>query len=246
MMNRFWNQALATVVAVVALAAVSPVQAGFITTVPSWDGFTYAYGFGEPDTATFGQTITVDASKGTFLTDFSFRVATNTGDTSLFQAYVMAWDSANKLAVGEILFQSNVITNVGSATPPSPFNEIKVVTNLQLSTNQQYVLFFNTSNNFNSVNDFAYFGSVHPDAYSDGSFVYNNNGDRFGELTTNPWNVGYIGDDVNPPVADLAFTANFGDAPVNPTPAPAGVVLFGLGFAGLGMFRSFRKSKTIA
>jgi hypothetical protein len=36
---------------------------------------------------------------------------------------------------------------------------------------------------------------------------------------------------------------SFGDTspPVNPTPAPAGVVLFGLGFAGLGMFRSFRK-----
>ena len=33
---------------------------------------------------------------------------------------------------------------------------------------------------------------------------------------------------------------DFGDS-VNPTPAPAGVVLFGLGFAGLGMFRSFRK-----
>ena len=30
---------------------------------------------------------------------------------------------------------------------------------------------------------------------------------------------------------------------VNPTPAPAGIVLFGLGFAGLGMFRSVRKGK---
>ena len=40
---------------------------------------------------------------------------------------------------------------------------------------------------------------------------------------------------------------SFGDAnpPVNPTPAPAGFVLFGLGFAGLGMLRSFRKVKNV-
>ncbi len=38
--------------------------------------------------------------------------------------------------------------------------------------------------------------------------------------------------------------ASFGDS-VHPTPAPAGVVLFGLGFAGLGMFRSFRKGSKV-
>ncbi len=37
--------------------------------------------------------------------------------------------------------------------------------------------------------------------------------------------------------------ATFG-GDVNPTPAPAGIVLFGLGFAGMGMLRSLRKGKT--
>lgn len=246
-MNRFWTQTLVALVAVVALATVSPVQAGFITTLPIWDGIQYAGGFGEPNTATFGQTITVDAAQGTFLTDFTFQVATDPTNTSRFQAYVMAWDSANKLAIGNVLFQSGVITNVGPAVAPSPFVAINVVTNnLQLAANQEYVLFFNTSNNFDGSNDFASFGSIHPDAYAGGSFVYNNNGDQFGALLIDPWTLGYAGDDVNPPVADLAFIANFSDAPVNPTPAPAGVVLFGLGFAGLGMFRSFRRSKVAA
>ena len=31
---------------------------------------------------------------------------------------------------------------------------------------------------------------------------------------------------------------------INPTPAPAGIVLFGLGFAGMGLLRKFRKGKT--
>ena len=36
----------------------------------------------------------------------------------------------------------------------------------------------------------------------------------------------------------------FGAGDVNPTPAPAGIVLFGLGFAGMGLLRKFRKGKT--
>ncbi len=244
-MNRFWTQTVGAIVAVVALAAVSPTQAAFITTLPSWDGNQGITGFGEPNTATFGQTITVGATE-TFLTNFSFQVATDPTNISRFQAYVMAWDSINKVAVGSILFQSAVITNTGPATPPSPYNAINVITNVQLTANQEYVLFFNTSNNFDNVNDFAAFGAITPDAYTGGSFVFNNNGNQFGDLSTTPWTVGYPGDDVNPPTADLAFTANLQDAPLNPTPAPAGVVLFGLGFASFGMFRSFRRSKVIA
>ncbi len=243
-MNRFWTQTFGAMVAVVALAAVSPIQAGFINTLPSWDGFQGERGLGEPSVATFGQTITVGATE-TFLTDFSFQVATDPTNTSRFQAYVMAWDSVNKVAVGDVLFQSAAITNVGPAAPPSSYNAINVVTNVQLAANREYVLFFSTSKNFDGVNDFARLGSITPDVYSGGTFVYNNNENRFGELSTNPWREGSGGND-SQPVSDLAFTANLIDSPVNPTPAPAGVVLFGLGFAGLGMFRSFRRSKVVA
>lgn len=246
-MNRFWNQALATVVAVVAFAAVTPAQAGFISTVPSWNTFQGGYGFGDPPTgtATYGQTITVDPLLGTFLTDFSFRVATNVGETSRFQAIVMEWNSVAKVAVGPILFNSPSLTNVSGDT--LTYNVVNVTTNVQLVANKEYVLFFTTTNNVSDgISDYAFFGAIAPDApdtYIGGSFVYNDNGTNFGNLSSNPW-TNYR--DFDPTADDLAFTANFGDAPVNPTPAPAGVVLFGVGFAGLGMFRSFRKSKTVA
>jgi hypothetical protein len=245
MMNRFWTQTVGAIVAVVALAAVNPTQAGFITTLPSWDGVQGVNSFGEPDTATYGQTITVGATE-TFLTDFSFRVATDVGNISRFEAIVMEWDSVAKVAVGPILFNSGLLTNSTIGDTPY-YNVVGVTTNVQLVANKEYVLFFTTSNVFDTSNDFATFGSVSPilplpDAYTGGSFVFNNNGNNFGSLSdpTNPWNVGY------PNADDLAFTANLIDPPVNATPAPAGVVLFGLGFAGLGMFRSFRKSKVVA
>ena len=38
--------------------------------------------------------------------------------------------------------------------------------------------------------------------------------------------------------------ASFDGGGVNPTPAPAGVVLFGLGFAGMGLLRKVRKGNT--
>ena len=241
-MNRFWTQTVAAIVAVVALAAVSPTQAAFISTLPSWDGLQGVNSFGQPDTATYGQTITVGATE-TFLADFSFRMATDVGNTSRFEAIVMEWNSAAKIAVGPVLFNSGLLTNASPGDTPV-YNVVNVTTNVQLAANKEYVLFFTTSNVFDAFNDFATFGAVNPqpDAYTGGSFVFNNNGDNFAGLSdlTNPWNVTFPGTD------DLAFTATLQDAPLNPTPAPAGIVLFGLGFASLGLFRSFRRSKVVA
>ncbi len=233
-MDRFWIRTLGGLAAVIASVVLTSTraQAAFITTLPSWNGFSDIGTFGEPNTATYGQTITVGATD-TFLTDFSFRMRTFDGATSRFEGIVMKWDQATFRAVGPVLFSSGLKTNTG---PGTGFNNINITTNVNLTQNTQYVLFLSASNFFNSSNENSNFGYIpgNPGAYSGGQFVYQNNGSNFALLTSNSWE-SFGGN-------DLAFTANLTPGPaVNPTPAPAGAVLFGLGFAGLGLFRSFRK-----
>jgi hypothetical protein len=65
-----------------------------------------------------------------------------------------------------------------------------------------------------------------------GQFVYLNNGTNFGELLTDDWTLGYIGDD------DVALKASFSAIPL---PATLPLLLAGLGIAGLsaGFRRKF-------
>ena len=231
MMTRFWAHALGAIVAAIALgASATPAQGAFITTVPSWNGIDNLAYFGEPNTATYGQTITVGATD-TFLTDFSFRMGTDPGQISKFKAVVMQWDQATLRAVGPILYNSSALTNTG---PVDGFNVVTITTNVNLAANTQYVLFFSASNFFDSVNDQSVFGFISSDVYSGGEFVFSNNGNDPTLLTSSSW--------TNFSPGDLAFDAHL--SPVNPTPAPAGIVLFGLGFAGMGLLRKFRKGKT--
>ena len=233
MMTRFWAHTVGAIVAIVALgASATPAQAAFISTLGSWDGSSTVAPFGETNTATYGQTITVGATD-TFLTDFSFRMRTDAGQISNFEAVVMEWDQATFRAVGPILYNSSAMTNTG---PVNGFNTIAITTNVNLAPSKQYVLFFTASNLFDMVNDRSVFGFINSDVYSGGEFVFRNNGNDPSLLTSTSWE--------NFVAGDLAFTANLESRGINPTPAPAGIVLFGLGFAGMGMLRSFRKGKT--
>ncbi len=230
MMTRFWSHTLGAIVAAVALgASATPAHAEYISTLGSWNGIDNVSSFGEPNAATYGQTITVGATD-TFLTDFSFRMRTDAGQISNFEAVVMQWDQVAFHAVGPILYNSSNLTNTG---PVDGFNVIIINTNVNLAANTQYVLYFSASNFFDSVDDLSAFGITDGTAYSGGKFVYSNNGNDPSLLTTSSWHSAFA--------VNLAFTANL--SPVNPTPAPAGIVLFGLGFAGMGMLRKFRKGK---
>jgi hypothetical protein len=100
---------------------------------------------------------------------------------------------------------------------------------LVLTPGQQYVLFVSASNFFDGQAGSGVVGyTLNGNGYAGGSFVFAENLDNFGNLTTNAWVTGDPG--------DLAFTAT-----LSPTPAPAGAVLFGLGLVSLGGARALRR-----
>jgi hypothetical protein len=199
----------------------SAVHAQNIDTTPSWDGFSFIYPFGVPDTSTYGQTFTVGSSST--LDSFSFFVTPSSGDPIDYKAYVYAWDGVNNHATGPALFASapSVIGNSGSG-----FTEIITNTGgVSLTSGAQYVAFFSVSELYTGSGGTNAWGYIGSDAYSGGGFWFFNNVDDFSALTTDTWE-NFIGGGVD----DLAFKASFsGSASAVPEP---GAVAFGLVMGG--------------
>jgi hypothetical protein len=176
-----------------------------LTTLPSWNGVTAAFGFGELAPATTaGQTFLAPVTS-TVLDNFSFRVDNVTG-TTVFEAFVMAWGGPG--ATGPVLYQSSAYTITQAGFESVTFN----TGGLSLLGGSQYVAFLSVSNVFDSVPDIAANGATDTDAYTDGELVYLNNGSDFGQVTTAIWSTFSHVD------LDFAFEMNFSE------PAPVGAV----------------------
>ena len=174
--------------------------------------------FGNPNTATYGQTINLGSNAG-ILNSFSFFLGPL--DQS-FKAYVYQWDGLK--ATGSALFESEAI-NIGSSF--SGFAEVLVNTGeVNLNANTDYALFFSTSGlqNVQSVN---FWQHSYSDIYSMGRFIFINNGNNFDLITTQYWD--------NFVTGDLAFKANISD--INTVPVPAAAWLFGSALIGFAGFR---------
>jgi hypothetical protein len=167
-----------------------------IDTTIFWDGSSFVQSFGEDNTATYGQTFTAGSSP---LTEFTFYLNDYSNSDSVdFAAYVMAWDGTK--ATGPVLYSSAMWSSAGS----SDFEILTFDTGeLILTPGQRYVAFLSASNFFDGEFGTASVGYMSGDVYSDGMFVYSNNGSNFESLTANDWTIGYGG--------DLAFKASFGD-----------------------------------
>jgi hypothetical protein len=193
-----------------------------IDTTGSWDGFGNVSPFGEPNTATIGQTFTVTGAD-TQLDSFSFYLNDfSDPDAVDFRAYVYQWDGSK--ASGSQLFGSGDLHTTGS----NGFELFNINTGgINLTAGLQYVAFFSASLLFDGQTGTSSMGWILDNVYSGGGLVYSSNGSDFSSLTLKTW-TNFIG--------DAAFKANF-STPNSQVPEPDSLALLGLGFAGMRLVR---------
>ncbi|HYE62375.1 MAG TPA: hypothetical protein VD997_10285 [Phycisphaerales bacterium] len=182
-----------------------------------WGGQS-VFSWGEPGSATIGQTFTPGADSR--LDEFTFFVADALDPEPVtFSAYVMAWTGSR--ATGPILFQSQAITSTNNGGADGWEATTITTGGLHLNTGHQYVAFLSCSGYFNGVTNRAAFGFNHTDPYAGGTIVYADNGNSFSSLTTTDWVSNF-------PAGDAAFLMRFN------VPGPYGLaVLAPIMFAGM-------------
>jgi len=228
--------ALSVALAASALAA----QAGTsFDTTAFWDGSNSVGGFGNPGTATYGQTFA--APSASTLNDFTFYLGGVPGVHLQLEAYVYEWSgsllggSGGGRASGSALYSSGVPITFDSGD--GSFQPLTVDTGgVSLIPGNHYVAFLTVSN---PIDYAASTGALHwgLTAYGshfpgdgDGGFAFYNNGSNFDALTANNWD-GSAYD-----FGDLAWQANF-------VPAPATLALLVVGAIPLRQFAGKRKPK---
>ena len=215
------------------LATASARATTLIDTTP---GTTIIGNFGEPNSATYGQTITAPAVDHV-LTDFTFYMddylTLASPEFVNFEAYVYGWDTVNFHTTGPALFASAPL----SSTNNGGLNGLEAITintgAVSLTPGGNYVLFFTASNLFNSTAGQSFFSIRDTNPYAGGHFVFSNNGNNFGQLGSTTWDGGNFGGGIY----DQAFQATF-------VPEPSSGVLAVVGLACLAWLKSRRRAAT--
>jgi hypothetical protein len=175
--------------------------------------------FGNPDTATYGETFSAPTSGGTSLTSFSFYMGTpvSPGDIQL-SAYIATWTGSN---IGTVLYSSPMVDYANTGDAELTFD----TGGLALSSGSEYVAFLSVSEYYGDSSGLSHVsqGSGIPG----GGFVYDNNSGDFAALYTGGWS--------GPTSPDWAIDAEFGSS--SSIPEPGTVMLLGTGLVGLVALR---------
>ena len=159
--------------------------------------------FGEPGTATYGQTFTATGPElqlDSFMFRFDDYSSLSDQDVIDFAAYVYAWNGS--MATGSQLYASGGIssTNNGGVGGYEVFSFN--TGGIQLVDGQQYVVFLSTSLFFDGLSGHSAWELSNSDAYSGGNFVHMANGNDFSLLFSSTWESAFG-------ARDLWFKANF-------------------------------------
>ena len=208
-----------------------------ISTVPAWNGTDYEYPFGNPNTTTYGQTITATAAAAN-LQDFTFYLAPYAGTAPTLNAYVAAWDGTK--ITGPLLYSSGDV--IGPTTGGDTVGGFTPYTftpgGVALTPGQQYALFISTANHYSASNQQDILGAVYNNPYAGGAFIYDNVGANFNALSTAAWTG--TGNNSSFSSHDLAFKADFGP---NASAAPEPSQFAGLSFAALAVLGLVLKAR---
>jgi len=204
-------------------------QAQFsIDTIASWNGTSFISSFGVPNTATYGQVITV-AAGSTPLNNFSFEIG-NCNNPVNFRGEVYAWNGTQ--ATGPSLFESPIM----SVPASSSFQLVTFnVGSLSLPAGT-YVLFASTSQDQSGApGSGCRWGALTNDTtYPGGSFKFQNNGTVTSQWTSATWST--INEDLAFQVSGLIPPSSI-SGPVQAPAASTTSLLIGLAaLSAMGLF----------
>ena len=208
------------------LALILATTTSATTTIDTTPGDSSVFPFGDPITATYGQTITVPVSNHV-LSSFTFFLddAPIYPDVTEFQAHVYAWDGTK--AIGQTLFTSSQRSTTNNSGNDGYEEFVFKTNNLDLAPDGSYVLLLSASNFFNGVTGASLLPLRTDNPYTGGKFYYLNNGSDFSAITRDPW-VEIIS------VYDLGFRAVF-------VPEPSACLLFGCGVITMALLSQSRR-----
>jgi hypothetical protein len=202
-----------------------------VNTVPLWNGSDNIFYWGVPDTATYGETITVTAT--TQLSSFAFEIGQCSSNVA-YRGEVYAWDSSNARATGAAIAETAPTT-----LPASGSYQLVTFNTGGVTLNPgTYVIFATTSKDqVGAPSSQCRFGSVANTGYPGGSFVFINNGPNPGQWTTGTWTTNWSGG------LDLAMQINFGPAAAVPAASPMTLAVLGIGLMLTFFLLQMRKAK---
>jgi len=230
------NLRFAAIIFVATVATHASAGTVFDTTT-SWDGSSGISTFGNPDTATYGQTFVAPSGA---LDDFTFYLNGEVGVSLSMKAFVWSWSGPLQgnggQATGAPLYLSS------TSIPFSGTGAYQAITidtgGVTLTPGSDYVIGLTISDpaDYAASSGVTSWGAVlfqHPANDGGGGFVFYNmsEGGTFSALNTSVWDT--FGD-----FGDVAFKADFSGGTV---PEPAAISLIVLGFGSLSLFRAFRR-----
>ncbi len=193
-------------------------------TTGSWNGSSFISPFGQPNTATYGQTF-VAPSVDNVLQSFTFYLEGNPGTTLQLQAQVYAWSGSltggnpTQGAIGPALYTSAPITVNGTGA----YVPVTATTGgVALTSGDHYVALFTISgpnaSDYGNSNGTVFWGDITTHVANDGGggFNFDNNGSNYSSINNGAW-------DDFADFGDSAWKADFSAA----TPEPGAWILFG-------------------
>jgi len=175
--------------------------------------------FGNPNTATYGETFIAPNSPNTNLADFGFYMAgpVTTGNIEL-SAYIATWTGTH---AGTLLYTSPEFNYPNTGNAEIQFN----TGGLTLNPGGDYIMFLSVSQYYGQSSGLSFISSGSA-TIPGGGFAYYNNGANFNELFTNNWDNSGL-------KPDWAVNLDFNSGSGGSTPEPGTLALFGSGLACL-------------